>query len=415
MMLDRRRFLGHCLGSAAIVGGSRIADAGANVPERLTFHLKETAGLRRFGYPVHVVLPNHAREHGTTLYRLLHQGMVVPAQFRLLEPDQREVILAFNASPGPLETTDYTVEFGLLAIPGAEPRRGLSSLHEAESFQIRNEPYLTYSIPEDLSGLISSIRTKDMEYLAPHSRGLFLTDRGSRERTTLKFPRQGNDVSAAWRWEGPISVGLRFTGTVAAPGGKPLRTTVDLSFVNSKSWIETTWTIDDPDDRVGSMGFDLSLLIQGEPALVDCGASSTVYSHLRSGEVLAFEGRPAPRSGESGPRWLMEQGGASGLKPFAVATPTDRAAEGWVHVMDSTRCSAIAVADFARSGPDRFTIEAGGRVELERRFNVPAAPDQPRTSKILRFWIHVVPTPVQVGAVTSPQAMLAPLLVDWAG
>ncbi|WP_145952171.1 hypothetical protein [Paludisphaera borealis] len=413
MMLDRRRFLGHCLGSAAVAGSSRIADAGANVPDRLTlpFHLKETAGLRRFGYPVHAVLPNHTREQGTH-YRLLHQGKVVPAQFRLLEPDQREVILAFNASPGPLETTDYTVEFGPSATPGAEPRGGLSSQHDAGLFQIRNDPYLTSSIPEDLSGLISSIRTKDLEYFTPHSRGLFLTDRESRKRTTLKLPRQGGDGSAVWRWQGPISVGLRFTGTVAMPGGKPLRTIVDLSFVNSKSWIETTWTIDDPDDRVGSMGFDLSLLIQGEPALVDCGAGSTVYSHLRSGEVLSFESRPAPKLGESGPRWLMEQGGASGLKPFAVATPTDRAAEGWVHVMDSTRCSAIAVADFARSGPDRFTIEAGGRVELERRFTLPATPDRP---KILKFWIHVVPTPVQVGAVTSPQAMLAPLVVDWAG
>ena len=414
MMLDRRRFLGRCLGSAVIMGGSRIARAAAsaNAPGRLAFRLKETAGLRRFGYPVQAVLPTHGRDEGVR-YRLLHQGKEVPAQFRAVGSDQREVVLAFNASPGPFEAADYAVEFGPTVTPAAEPKQGLGSDRVAGSFQVRNGSHLIYSMPEDLAGLFSSIRNQNAEYLTPDSRGLFLTGRNNSGATTLRFPGQGGDGAAEWRWRGPLSVGLRFTGTVDAPGGKPLRTTVDLTFVNSKSWIETSWTVDDPDDRVGSMGFDLSLLIQGGPALVDCGASSTVYSHLRSGESLAFEGRPAARVGGTAPRWLIEQGGASGLKPYATWSPGDRAAEGWVHVMDSARCSAIAVADFARSGPDRFTIEAAGRVGLEREFPAPAALDPPRTSKTLKFWLHVVPTPVQVGAVTSPQAMLAPLAVDW--
>lgn len=411
MMHDRRRFLARCLGSAVIAGGSRIAEA---TPGRLTFRLKETAGLRRFGYPVHAVLPIPAPEEGNH-YRLLHQGKEIPAQFRVVGSDRREVVLAFNASPGPLEAADYTVEFGPSVTPGAEPKQGLGAHQDAGSFQVRNGAHLAYTIPDDLAGLVSSIRNQDTEYLTPDSRGLFLTDRESSRATTIRFPKQGGDNAVAWRWRGPLSVGLRFDGTIDLPGGKPVRTTVELTFVNSKSWIETNWTVDDPDDRVGSMGFDLSLLIQGKTLLADCGASSTVYSHLRSGESLAFEGRPASKSGASDPRWRIEQGGASGLKPFATSSPNDRAAEGWVHAMDSSRCSAIAVADFARSGPDRFTIEAGGRVGLERRYTAPTAPDRPRPSKTLRFWIHVVPTPVQVGAVTSPQAMLAPLVVDWAG
>jgi hypothetical protein len=228
----------------------------------------------------------------------------------------------------------------------------------------------------------------------------------------MRLPGRDGD-GPAWRWEGPISASLRFSGTTAIPGAKPIRATVDLTFVNSKSWIEASWTIDDPEDRVSSMGFDLNFLIHGGPAVVDCGASSTVYSHLKDAEVLAFEGRPAAGPGESAPRWRIEQGGASGLRPFAVATPGDGAAEGWIHVMDSVRSSAVAVADFASSGPDRFTIEAGGRVAFERHFPIPTAPVQPKAPKTLRFWIHVVTTPVQIGAVTSPQAMLAPLLVDW--
>jgi hypothetical protein len=33
--------------------------------------------------------------------------------------------------------------------------------------------------------------------------------------------------------------------------------------------------------------------------------------------------------------------------------------------------------------------------------------------KRLKFWLHFVPMPVQIGAVTSPPSMLAPLVVEW--
>ena len=33
--------------------------------------------------------------------------------------------------------------------------------------------------------------------------------------------------------------------------------------------------------------------------------------------------------------------------------------------------------------------------------------------KVLRFWLHFVSMPVQVGAATSPQSMQSPLVIDW--
>ena len=80
----------------------------------------------------------------------------------------------------------------------------------------------------------------------------------------------------------------------------------------------------------------------------------------------------------------------------------------------------MAVADFGRLGPgvvDRFEVHAGGHLVFERRFDNEKTgqrlPDQPKKS--LRFWLHFVTAPVQVGAVTSPQSMLAPLDVEWMG
>ena len=78
----------------------------------------------------------------------------------------------------------------------------------------------------------------------------------------------------------------------------------------------------------------------------------------------------------------------------------------------------MAVADFGRLGPgvlDRFEVHAGGHLIFERSClhgrAGQAAPREPK--KTLRFWLHFVTAPVQIGAVTSPQSMLAPLEVEW--
>ena len=58
-----------------------------------------------------------------------------------------------------------------------------------------------------------------------------------------------------------------------------------------------------------------------------------------------------------------------------------------------------------------IVVGADGRVRLSRDFAMgPGEP--PRGPKSLNFWLHFVPMPVQVGAATSPQSMLAPLRVE---
>jgi hypothetical protein len=68
--------------------------------------------------------------------------------------------------------------------------------------------------------------------------------------------------------------------------------------------------------------------------------------------------------------------------------------------------TAAAVADFGRRTNDRIEIAANGRVRLARRFG-----EGHRFPKTMRAWFHFVGMPVQVGEVTSPQSMLAPLKV----
>lgn len=124
-----------------------------------------------------------------------------------------------------------------------------------------------------------------------------------------------------------------------------------------------------------------------------------------------------PSSDKSKAHWRIRRGKSgtgnehgSLFAAQATATP----AEGWAHVMDRSRCTAAAVADFGRSGADQIRVAASGALDMTRHF--PDARERTggaKERKTLRFWLHFVTNPVQIGAVTSPQAMLAPLDVTW--
>ncbi len=420
-MLNQKHWLRLVVGLLAITNSRGPLFAQEGAAGRVEFRLRETAGLRRFGYPVHATLPLPESPPGRK-YRLLRDGREVAAQFREIAKPTRgngsggtglEVALDFTTSPGPFESENYVVEYGKDIQPGPEPRQGLVPEHGDGVFRIANGSQIAYTIPDDLKGLVTSIKTPGEDYLTPHSRGLFLVERTTHSKTPLKLARRGDDEIARVTRQGPIAVGLRFDGIVSLSDGQALPTTVDLDFVHSKSWIETTWSINDPEDRIEGLGVDLEMNIDRLPALVDCGAGSTVYSHLRKNEVLTLLGRPAGAATPDIPRWVIEQGQNEARTEFARAAANAPPPEGWIHLMDHARCSALAVADFANAWVDRFRVESSGRMEFERRYETaPASPKSTR-HKTLKFWLHVVPMPVQIGAVTSPQAMLSPLIVEW--
>src|SRR5262249_26475186 len=122
------------------------------------------------------------------------------------------------------------------------------------------------------------------------------------------------------------------------------------------------------------------------------------YGTLKGQEVMLLSAGP-------GQGWKIDKGAAGVLTPFAVAVGgTAGRAEGWSHIMDATRCTTLAVAGFGRETNDRIEIAANGRVRLSRVFGTGR-----QDSKSMTAWFHFVGNPVQVGAVTSPQAMQSPL------
>ncbi len=400
--ITRRGALRAGLAALALPAATGAAPEEVEIP----FGLVETAGLRRFSFPVHAVLPRPSAMSGAR-FRLLRDGRPVPAQFReVVRPDGGPAIaLDFNASPGPRETERYVVLIGKGAEPGPEPKGGMRVERVGDVFRVSHGSTLAFTVPVDLLGLLKGVSNAKNEFVAEGSEGLVLRLKdGTLHRTG------GSSVRGTVAREGPVAVALRFEGAQRLGGERAVRSAVEMTFPNSKSWVETTWTVEDPEGIVAALGVDVRLKVDGAPTLVDLGASSTVYGQIRGDDAMELAAGSAPDVGRT---WVVRKGPPGKMTSFAEApTPDSPPAEGWAHVMDRTRCTALAVADFGRQARDRIEVLADGRVRIWREFAAGGEVPSGR-AKALTFWFHFVGMPVQVGAATSPQAMLAPLKVAW--
>src|SRR5258707_14080007 len=96
------------IGAGAVMAGSASAQ-GAR------FRVRETAGLRRFSFPVRV------GQAGSLPARLLENDKPVPAQFTPL--DNGAVEVDFNVSIGPWETREYRLQ---PSVGGSPADKGLT-------------------------------------------------------------------------------------------------------------------------------------------------------------------------------------------------------------------------------------------------------------------------------------------------
>jgi hypothetical protein len=392
--------------------GAASATRASSVETVLRFRLRETAGLRRFGYPVQAILPQvHIGNH----FRLSRAGKVVSAQFRAIDgPDGGPAVaLDFNASPGPLETENYAITYGADVEHGPEPQPGMRVEKLEGAFRVWNGSLLEYVVPDNLRGFLKYVGNAHLAFLAEQGEGLLIRSKDDMQYKVGSNGPGGTPTRASVAREGPMAVSLRFESSEALGDNRSLKSAATLTFPSSKSWVETTWTVDDPEGLVAGLGVDLALAVEGNPTLVDLGASDTVYGQLRRKDRMELRAGEAPGfPAEPGP-WSVLKGTPDQLELLAAPPPAARfPAQGWAHVIDASRCTALALAGFGRKSRDRIEVNASGRVRLWRDFAGKGAAAAPGP-KSLTFWFHFVTNPVQVGAATSPQAMLAPLLLEW--
>jgi hypothetical protein len=325
--------------------------------------------------------------------RLLEEGKPVPAQFTALEEGYTEV--DFNVNHGPFEVRRYRVEEG----GGPEISRGIRLEQRAESFVVRYPGGLEFHVPKNLLGLLNAVKTPSRSYLRTGSRGLVLNYRDDIQYRAGGIGHSGTTKARVVK-AGPLAVMLRFESMEGLRVNRRLRSVVEMEFPRSKSWVEVRWKVEDPERGVSGMTADLELDLDGKPTVVDFGAGSMVYAALRDNRPALFWA-DLPPSGQ--PSWQIEVGGRS------YAAGRGGPVEGWAHIMDSRRATAVAVAEFAKFFPtsrDSIRVWPDGRLQIRRDF-------RRGREKSLTFWLHFVEMPVAVGAATSPQSMQHPPLVEW--
>ncbi|MFH1268194.1 MAG: hypothetical protein ABIK89_20945 [Planctomycetota bacterium] len=402
------------LSCAAMISSAAVLRA----EERTAIEVREPAGIRRFQYPVAFSFTLAEPVPRETRFRLLKDDQPAPAQFRAAEAGENvsQWWLDFPVNLLPYQAERYTVEYGRDVPEGPIPKRGHKLIQTDEAYQVANEPYIAWSVPRDLKGLLSSVRSRELEYLRPESPGLLLTDREGSDHPL------GGAIASVIR-EGPLAVGLRFEAAQTDPALEGVRSVVDLVFPVFKSWVEVDWHIDDPRGKLAGVKAKLNMNLDEPtaqaPTLIDFGATSLVYVSLRPGQETEL--RAVPIAADGGQKsddasryvWQVLRGSPDRLEPFVFGPKRSGVAadvEGWVHVMDRGRCLALAVDRFGGGSEDRLSVSAEGSVELDRRFPSDEANAQPN-AKRLRFWMHFVPFPPQHTAATSPQSMQTPIEV----
>jgi hypothetical protein len=329
-----------------------FAFATSTMAQTITFTVSETAGLRRFGYPVTASLESaEGMIADAEKVRLLAaNGQEVPAQFTAMSkwPDGsvRGLDVDFSPSPGPLETLTYRVEVG--KDPKQTLRAGLSVTETDDEIVVASAA-ICHRIRRDGKPLLTSIAFGENEFIGPD--GIC---------TTL----QPGNVEIVKR--GPFNVTLKF-----GP--------VQLEYVNTKSWVKITQHADDERELAVDAHFNLTKL----PLLWDFGAGSWLYGNMNQlGQTVTIQHRSSTWDILTAPTTV-----------FATAPTFD----GCGHLADAEQVAAFGVMKADHDTEVKLTAE--GRIHIAA------------TRRDLTVYFHVVGQPIPVTAVTSPLAMIRPLVV----
>src|SRR5262249_61698200 len=82
---------------------------------------------------------------------------------------------------------------------------------------------------------------------------------------------------------GPLSTVLEFRSTEALRSSRSVESRVRMEFPRSKSWVKTTWTVEDPEALVIGLGADVNLNAEADPVMTDFGVGTWIYAALRPG------------------------------------------------------------------------------------------------------------------------------------
>lgn len=378
---------------ASLMPGRSLAQ---EFPERSTMTVRETAGIRRFGYPVTMTttLPEasltdvgHAR-----LIQLPH-GNAVPSQMtvtsRHADGSIESLEIDVIQSPGPLETLQFQLETGS-DVTAVSAQSGLELSETDEFYQVS-----AYRIPKDLRSLVDQVNYR-RDYL--RGDGLRVA---AIEGNVIHDPAVARDIVWTVEKRGPMQARLRCGGVYPATEGlDELPFELVLEFVSSKSWIGITHRIPKTSGRHIRLETIADFQLRGQ-LLWDLDTGYWLYGVLESGESITYS--------RKGREWQCELAGSSGKSDYAKSIPENNPSRGWGHFQETQTGGNVVAFGVAESESDdllAITMASNGTLTAS---SVPHAGEETIQQRI---FFHFVPVPLQHTARTSPPSMMLPLKQD---
>jgi hypothetical protein len=382
---------------AALVSFSAAIVATAQAPpSSIPLHVSEVGGIRRTQFPVtaRIPFPRGVLKDPANVRLLSNQTEVAGqamAESRWPDGTVQWLSLDLNVTIGPNESQTYSLQYGD-DVRTEAAARGLTVTEDADAIQVGNMRFNKSGSP-----LIASVKYRD-EAIGSGANGLTVKDAAG----TIHDLTTAENVKAVIVKRGPLVVSLNYSGSIRLDKDVKAPFSLTVEMPNSKSWVKLHAAVDDPTQAIRDLAINMPLTLGPFPWVWDFGTTRWTYGSMRAAtdSVVMSDTVGATATGE----WTVSSG-PKGREVAAETSGPDAASfGGWGHVQGAKEVVAYAIEGVkTRRGTYRIAIDGSGQTT----FQVSAPAPQPKHE--LTVYAHFVSTPVQIGAATSPAAILSPL------
>jgi exo-rhamnogalacturonan lyase-like protein len=382
---------------AVLVALSAAVLSAQTAPSSLLLHVREVGGIRRTQFPVtaRVPFPRGVLRDAANV-KLLSNQTEVPEQAtveaRWPDGSVQWLSVDLNVTIGPNESQVYSLQYGE-GVKSEAAVRGLMVAEEADAIQAGNIRFNKSGSP-----LIASVKYRD-EVIGMGANGLSVKEASG----AVHDLATADNVKAEIVKRGPLVIAVKYSGSIRLDKDAKAPFSLTVEMPNSKSWVKIQAAVDDPTLAIRDLAINLPLTFGAFPWVWDFGTSHWTYGSMRAATDSVI------MSGTVGATGTGEWTVSSGPKGREVAAETSGADNatfgGWGHIQGAKEVVAYAIEGFkARRGTYRIAIDGTGQTMFQ------ATPPAPQAKHELAVYAHFVSTPVQIGAATSPAAILSPLV-----
>ena len=373
-----------------------VAVPAQSPPAAIAVHVRESGGIRRNQFPVsaRVPFPRGALKDPSAV-KLVSNQTDVPAQpsaeVRWPDGSVQWLSLDFNISIGPNESQTYSLQYGN-GVKSEAAARGLTLAEDADAIQIGNMRFSRSGSP-----LVASVKYRE-EVIAAGPNGVSVADASG----TARDIAAAENVRVEILKRGPLLAMLKYSGAWRLGGSAMAPFVVTVEMPNSKSWFKVKASVDDPSKSIRSLAIQLPLTFGALPWVWDFGTSRWTYGSIRTATDSVIMSDTISANGAA--QWTVSSGSKGREVAAETSQPNEPGFAGWGHIQGTKEVMAYAIEGVkTRVGTYRIAFDGGGQTQFQ------FVPPAPATAHELAVYAHFVSTPVQIGAATSPAAILSPL------